>query len=604
MKINILSSLRKIVLPAILCVSVVSCKNTFDIEPQDALEHSQMYRNVYDADAAIVGIYGKFLGLAKQYIVLNELRGDLMDVTQNSDDDLREINEHDVKEGNVYASPRAFYEVIINCNDVLANFDKMLAEKRMTKLEYDQRYSDVGALRSWLYLQVGIHWGNVPYVTDPLANISDITDESKFPKLSFDQLLEKLVNFTEALPWKDFYQPGTSLLNSSDGYPTAKFFVVKRLVLGDLNLWQGNSSAAAMHYRAILDFSQSLADRGEDYYGYYKVAWGNLTGSGWERIFYERFNDRYQNMENIWMLPFERTIPRPANPFIEMFSAKKGYLLKPSALAISNWENESNSNSNILGDVVRLNGSVDYAPNVGDYEITKFFLGNKSFEVNPLETTGKWILYRAGQLHLRYAEAANLDGRYQLAYAMLNIGITDIFDYNPSQAGNSSEPRNVTYLQQSDKSVASPYYIDARFGNNPGFRGSWYRHIGLRNRASLAVVPIDSAKYFDMNTPVKVTFSPTGVPLDVQYRKLKDAAAGDSLKLYLEDKILKEGALELAFEGARWPDLLRIALRRKTSDPDFLADKIAAKFAAANSALEGSVRTKLQSEAGWYLPFK
>src|SRR5687767_11489115 len=146
------------------------CKKVFDIKPQDQLDQTQAYQNVYDADAAVVGIYGKFMGLAEQYVVLNELRADLLDVTVNSNESLRQISTHTVKENNPYGSPRPFYELIINCNDVMEHFQIMVKEKRMTEDQFNQRYSDIVTLRSFLYLQLGIHFGEVPYVTSSLKN--------------------------------------------------------------------------------------------------------------------------------------------------------------------------------------------------------------------------------------------------------------------------------------------------------------------------------------------------------------------------------------------------------------------------------------------------
>ena len=125
--------LIKSVLIATLLLSLGGCKKVFDIKPEDQLDESNAYQNVYDADAAVVGIYGKFMGLAEQYVVLNELRADLLDVTANSDENLRQISTHAVKENNPYGSPRPFYELIINCNDVMEHFQAMVKEKRMTE---------------------------------------------------------------------------------------------------------------------------------------------------------------------------------------------------------------------------------------------------------------------------------------------------------------------------------------------------------------------------------------------------------------------------------------------------------------------------------------
>lgn len=68
---------------------------------------------------------------------------------------------------------------------------------------------------------------------------------------------------------------------------------------------------------------------------------------------------------------------------------------------------------------------------------------------------------------------------------------------------------------------------------------------------------------------------------------------------YVEDAIIQERAMELAFEGKRWTDLMRVARRRGTS---YLADKVAAKYSDPSTA--EAVRNKLNNEANWYLPFK
>ncbi len=57
------------------------------------LTDDNMYRNVFDADAAVMGIYGKFMNLAGQYVVLNELRADLLTVTPGSNDFLKQMDD-------------------------------------------------------------------------------------------------------------------------------------------------------------------------------------------------------------------------------------------------------------------------------------------------------------------------------------------------------------------------------------------------------------------------------------------------------------------------------------------------------------------------------
>jgi len=67
---------------------------------------------------------------------------------------------------------------------------------------------------------------------------------------------------------------------------------------------------------------------------------------------------------------------------------------------------------------------------------------------------------------------------------------------------------------------------------------------------------------------------------------------------YIEELLLEERALELAFEGKRWFDLMRVARRRQ--DPSFLADKVAAKY--NNPGVAERVRQRLNTPENWHIP--
>lgn len=66
--------------------------------------------------------------------------------------------------------------------------------------------------------------------------------------------------------------------------------------------------------------------------------------------------------------------------------------------------------------------------------------------------------------------------------------------------------------------------------------------------------------------------------------------------------LIEELALKLAYEGQRWSDLVRVALRR--NDPAFLADKVYLKLKRANNPQADAVRAKLMNKSNWFLPFK
>ncbi|MBN2263618.1 MAG: RagB/SusD family nutrient uptake outer membrane protein, partial [Prolixibacteraceae bacterium] len=77
-----------------------------------------------------------------------------------------------------------------------------------------------------------------------------------------------------------------------------------------------------------------------------------------------------------------------------------------------------------------------------------------------------------------------------------------------------------------------------------------------------------------------------------------DITDPNQIKLYVEDLIIEERAMELAFEGKRWFDLVRIAKRR--GDPSYLANKVKAKY--KDTSLGNKIAEKLKDENNWYLP--
>ncbi len=558
------------------------CKKVFDIKPQDQLDVTNAYQNVYDADAAVVGIYGKFMAMADRYVILNELRGDLLNYTNNANESLRQISNHTVVAGNPYASPRPFYELILNCNDALEHFIVMAQEKRMTEDEFKQRYSDIGALRSFLFLQLGIHFGEIPYVTSSLTNVDAVKNAANFPRLSFPVLLDSLIRFTEALPYKELYPSGTNLNISVDGYPTQKFYINKKVILGDLHLWKGNFVKAAEWYRQVMETGTQGVANG-NYYSQYKIGWDSngdvdhyitysragdastlVTNTQWRIMFEQAFGTSGFDREWVWALPFDSKF-KPDNSLIKLFSPIGGdYLVKPSNEMMSLWDNETQRPAQggaIPYDARKLlsTATIGGQP-VAMKNLYNYLNYNTLAPTSLLTKNGKWFLFRQTHLHMRFAEAANRAGKYRLSWGFLNSGI----------AGAYPAPTSDVTLYHNTLWEPYPFNFDGRNSGSSGvpfYRSDWYRNIGVRARANLPDIAVPAA---------------------------------DSL-LTIENALIKETALENAFEGTRWPDLMRVAMRR--NDPSFLADKIYNKLLKDGTGDAAAVRAKLMNPANWYLPF-
>lgn len=575
-------------------LSFTACRDLLDVDADEVLLGDQVFRNKEDADAAVRGIYGQMMELATQYVVLNELRADLMDVTFNADLSLIELSQHlPVSPENEWASPRRFFLLINNCNDVIEKFKMMYNSNRITREQFYMRYSDIVAVRSWAYLQVALHFadtekGGVPYMTEPLGHIDNLSSESlaRFPYIDLPTMIDSLLYAMETIPYKDLYTD-EGLITTIDGYQSRLMYIDKEYLLGELNLWKGNYRRAAEYfknimergqigndeydlYKMVYDASATLDQTSSRYNSGYERFYGNDRQSAknmWPYMFYETQTSNYF-YEWIWVLYFD-PLYEP-NTFIDLFAKNGGsYLLKPSDLVIEKWNSQVQNNT-FKGDfrgyyenLPGLPGS--YVMENGDPIVLKHIYNHYYDGYTGLsQRAGKWYLWRAGGLHLRYSEAANGDGQHRVAYAIMNNGIRANYPgADPDAPENDFTLRNQTLLP-------FPYDFDARTTSlaqlPPNLRMPWHRNTGVRNRVSLQNYTVE----------------------------------GDSL-MVIENQILEECALELAFEGQRWADLIRISLRR--NDNSVLASAIADKLNRAGHDGE-SVRNRLMDRNNWFLPLE
>lgn len=633
--------LSKILLLFSGLILMSSCEKLMDPNIKEVMLESDFYNTTFDADVAVMGIYSKFMELADKVIILNELRADLMDVTENSSVDMLDLNAHLPKPDNKYCDPAPFYEVILNCNEALEQFDRMKAERILDEDNYNERYSDVLAIRCWVYLQLGIHYGKIPYVTQALNSALEVEDPSLFPEYDLDALLPQLIQEMENMPTMEDYFVVQLPEDLLVGYQKQLLFINKRCLLGDLYLWNNQYEQAATQYYSLLNNTniyrykatsgtwQASSTPTGFWISFLRFNNGNVDAfrNKWKEIFSRVSTDAELNHEMIWALSYDYRY-EPEFPFIDLFAntGRGSYQLKPSDYVIEDlWESQTQRDDGFSYDARGREGSFDwvngrpvvikylydyYVHNV-DMNSTIHLEYNNVADVYRIE--GRWFLYRAALLHLRYAEAVNRAGYPKLALAFLNRGIQTA--YNDSRANKNgcqytghpvyNASGNIDQTQ-AYAPYPEPYYFDARSvpSEYGSYNGPWRNHAGIRGRAFLSgrgeptwanTARRDSATWADYGSNAADSLS------------LLAAFQQDSIR-WVEEYLLQEAALELAFEGHRWGDLQRISRRRMSDNP---LPQAAYPLNSPDNLLQRQIEHKftkkaqtvpdLESETKWYL---
>ncbi|MBN2274024.1 MAG: hypothetical protein JXK95_06800, partial [Bacteroidales bacterium] len=104
---------------------ISSCDNFLHEVPGDKITSDQHYKTGIDAYTSTTGAYSLLQEVLPNLIIMNDLRSDLMTVTENFELDLKNINNHNIDIDNYYNDPSGYYRIILNANEVLNNLKKI-----------------------------------------------------------------------------------------------------------------------------------------------------------------------------------------------------------------------------------------------------------------------------------------------------------------------------------------------------------------------------------------------------------------------------------------------------------------------------------------------
>lgn len=561
-----LIGLSFVLCPLSFSMMVTSCADLMETD-SELVEYEK--DNHLDAPSdsvySVMGIIYKMQTVADRVVLLGELRGDLSTTTASASKDLKAISRFEIDTENAYNQISDYYAIINNCNYYLANVQKDLV--RHDRKVFEHEYAAVKAFRAWTYLQLAQIYGEIPLVTEPLLTEDAAQTAMKQSPVDINAICNYFID--DLKPYVDTQLPNYGNINDR---PSQKFFIPVRPLLGDLCLWAGRYQEAAQYYHDYLALRTNPVTTGKQHAYWrdadtkeFRSATGNISFSGTECICY---------------------IPMESGKFYgvksdvtEIFNSTELNKYYAQAAPTKRMR-ELSAACDFCYVLTKSDGSLDtlYAPKgnlykseyIGDLRFGTVYTKSESTEErfsrvsNVIQSIDKFNsygvnLYRVNMVYLRYAEALNRAGYPQSAFAVLKYGLY------PDMVA-----KHVDSLEQVKAGTLIDFDVTLFSAENT--QGVHSRGCGDAECDTLYAMPQPTAALATRQDTI-----------DYQIPQV-------------EDMIINEMALEGAFEGYRYYDLMRVALRR--NDPAYLASPVSKRDGSEDATL----KALLMDKKNWFLP--
>ena len=647
-----------------------SCEDMLNVE-SNRVEYEFDDWTFNDSVYSVLGIVKAVQEIGDRHVLLNELRADLVSINETKAVvDIQELSRSEFNLAtNKYLDVKDYYSIINNCNIYLARVDTNLTKDNV-KLMLPE-FVAVKSVRAWTYMQLAINHNEIPYFTEPILTHADAERVMSTPKLTRNEVFEKLIAdilpyenpATYTMPaWDN----DGKILKFGFGdkdveYETKKLFVPIRMLLGDMYLWKGDYRNAAQCYYDLItgartnntvtkyvDNSSSSVHADKN---------GEFFNTGFARLF-DISNFSNNSPKILTMIPYAKdamkgTISELSNIFLpvqnvggsqavaspaiislserQIYLYVKGELEETETLKdAEEYEYSTAFTFKTKGDLRLLSTTcfqIASDEQKTEYKnlITKFNLENNiaNAPYSPTVPTSYIMVSRPEHAYLRFAEALmglerqGYQGAMNLAMEVLKVGVKKSYEIVKDPVYADSVRLNIhgKPIYTIDEATGDTIYkVDKYLDREKcgdllvfNFENETFKaNKGIHSRGSgfsrlneyYALDDINVARYLG-----KTKKSDDGVEsLD----PTKPLEHEDSV-LYVSELILDEMALEFAWEGSRFGDLIRVA--SALGDPNVLAMRVAGR-AYHNTVshrhpdfeFDPVIREKMSNEANWYLP--
>lgn len=596
--------------------SMMSCDDFFKQESADVLYADQEHlNNAVDTVYSVTGILGKLQAVADRTVLLGEVRGDLVSLTTVASNDLRELASFSVSDDNMYNAPSDYYAVINNCNYFIAHADTALKSNRNENI-FMKEYCAVKSIRAWTYLQLALNYGQVPFYTEPMLSKEESDAAESSPKADLQTICTYFINDLATLPERyNTEYPGYGKIRGLD---SRLFFFPLSLMRGELYLWRASVTGskedyrqAALHYYTYINERNGMNSAYPTDLSFYMWSPGTSTwlstySSNWGTHYGESSEYFDELSELITLIPGDSI--RAEGNYSELrnlFSSREENDYKVSINPSQRMVNISEAQANC---VLSNNGSsCIYAPagltrhmsgdlrlsDVWDEGYHRDAITNERIETQYIMkhyTSRNVHIYRRMMVYLRMAEALNMAGYPRMAFQILAEGLSNqaiqenVIPYYNMDEGNKSDS---LFLARFD-------FPDTRYGvataedivTSPS---RTHNQIGIHTRGSGW-------------TPMNEYYRLPDVPDSLRSAAV-EAALVPVQQAYVDSLILNESALEFAFEGTRYYDIMRYAMRQPNPG-QAMANIIGARLGEDKRSSMAAVMAKLTDQRNWYINWK